>query len=220
MTSFTDNALVAGAAHQYYVKAFDTSDNAGPASNTVTRTFVDTTAPTAPSGLARTLSGFTVRLTWRASTDNVGVQSYTIYRGGVAIGTSTTLAYTDATPPLGKTSTYTVRARDAAGNVSAVSNSVSAAVPADTTAPTAPTSLRAVAGTKQIALTWGASSDNVGVKSYYLFRGNAKYKLLGKVTSYTDIGLVTGTKYTYKVYAIDASGNWSGPSGVVSAIAK
>ena len=220
VTSFTDNALVGNSAHQYYVKAYDTADNAGPASNTVTRTFVDTTAPTAPSGLARTLSGFTVRLTWRASTDNVGVQSYTIYRAGVAVGTSTTLAYTDTTPPLGKTSTYTVRARDAAGNVSAVSNSVTAAVPADTTAPTAPTSLRAVAGTKQIVLTWGASSDNAGVKSYYLFRGNAKYKLLGKVLSYTDTGLVTGTKYTYKVYAIDASGNWSGPSGVVSAIAK
>ncbi len=220
VTSFTDNALVAGSAHQYYVKAFDTANNEGPASNIVTRTFVDTTAPTAPSGLARTLSGFTVRLTWRASTDNVGVQSYTIYRGGVAIGTSSTLAYTDTTPPLGKTSTYTVRARDAAGNLSAASGSVSAAVPADNTAPTSPTSLRATPGTKQIALTWVASTDNVGVKSYYLFRGNAKYKLLGKVTSYTDIGLVTGTKYTYKVYAIDASGNWSGPSGNVSAIAK
>ena len=58
------------------------------------------------------------------------------------------------------------------------------------------------------------------MKSYYLFRANAKYKLLGKVTSYTDIGLVTGRRYTYKVYAIDASGNWSGSSGNVSAIAK
>ena len=220
VTSFTDNALVGNSAHQYYVKAFDTTDIEGPASNTVTRSLVDTTAPSAPSGLARTLSGFTVRLTWRASTDNVGVQSYTIYRAGVAVGTSSTLAYTDTTPPLGRTSTYTVRARDAAGNLSAASGSVSAAVPADTTAPTAPTGLRATAGTKQIGLTWTASSDNVGVKSYYLFRANAKYKLLGKVTSYTDIGLVTGSRYTYKVYAIDASGNWSGTSGNVSAIAK
>ncbi len=146
VTSFTDNALVGNSAHQYYVKAFDTTDIEGPASNTVTRSFVDTTAPSAPSGLARTLSGFTVRLTWRASTDNVGVQSYTIYRAGVAVGTSSTLAYTDTTPPLGRTSTYTVRAKDAAGNLSAASGSVSAAVPADTTAPTAPTGLRATAG--------------------------------------------------------------------------
>ena len=217
VTSFTDNALVGNSAHQYYVKAFDRADNEGPASNTVTRSFADTTAPTAPSGLARTLSGFTVRLTWRASTDNVGVQSYTIYRGGVAVGTSTTLAYTDSTPPPGKTSTYTVRARDAAGNLSAVSNSVTAAVPADTTPPTMPTSLRLTAGTKQIVVAWNASSDNVGVQNYYLYRANAKYRLLGKVTSFTDTGLVTGNKYTYKVYAIDAAGNWSSPSASVSA---
>ncbi len=220
VTSFTDNALVAGSAHQYYVKAFDTANNEGPASNTVTRSFVDSTPPSAPSGLARTLSGFTVRLTWRASTDNVGVQSYTIYRGGVAVGTSTSLAYTDTTAPLGKTSTYTVRARDAAGNLSAASGSVSAAVPADKTAPTTPTSIRATAGTKQIVVAWNASSDNVGVTNYYLFRANAKYKLLGKVTSYTDTGLVTGRKYTYKVYALDAAGNWSGASGNISATAK
>ena len=182
VTSFTDNALVGNSAHQYYVKAFDTTDNEGPASNTVTRSFVDTTAPSAPSGLARTLSGFTVRLTWRASTDNVGVQSYTIYRAGVAVGTSSTLAYTDTTPPLGKTSTYTVRARDAAGNLSAASSSVSAAVPADTTRPPRPPGCAPPRARSRSAVTWTASSDNVGVKSYYLFRANAKYKLLGKVT--------------------------------------
>ena len=58
------------------------------------------------------------------------------------------------------------------------------------------------------------------MKNYYLFRANAKYKLLGNVTSYADTGLVTGRKYTYKVYAIDAAGNWSSPSANVSATAK
>jgi hypothetical protein len=58
------------------------------------------------------------------------------------------------------------------------------------------------------------------VTSYYLYRGNAKYKLLGKVTSYVDTGLKAGTKYTYKVYALDAAGNWSGSSGNVSATAR
>jgi fibronectin type 3 domain-containing protein len=220
VTSFTDNALVGNSAHQYYVKAFDAANIGGPASNTVTRSFADTTAPTAPTGLARTLSGFTVRLTWRASTDNVGVQSYTIYRAGVAVGTSSTLAYTDTTAPLAKTSTYTVRARDAAGNLSAASSSVSAAVPADTTVPSRPTGLKVTAGTKQIVVAWTASTDNVGVKSYYLFRANAKYRLLGKVTSFTDTGLVTGRQYTYKVYALDAAGNWSASSGNVTATAR
>ena len=58
------------------------------------------------------------------------------------------------------------------------------------------------------------------MQNYYLYRANVKYRLLGKVTSFNDTGLVTGNKYTYKVYAIDAAGNWSGPSGTVSAIAK
>ena len=72
---------------------------------------------------------------------------------------------------------------------------------------------RAVAGTRQAILSWNASSDNVGVTRYYLFRDNAKYRSLGNVMSYTDTGLTTGRRYIYKVYAIDAAGNWSGSSG-------
>ncbi len=222
-TGYTDNALVGATLHRYRVLAQDAAGNESAQSNEVARSLSDTTAPSAPTGLTGSRSGFTVRLVWTASTDNVGVQSYTIYRGGVAIGTSTTPAYTDSTPPLGRSSSYSVRARDAAGNVSGASNTVTVAIPADTSAPTSPSGLRATAGasgTRQIALTWNASTDNVGVNSYYLFRGNAKYLLLGRVTSYTDTGLVAGTTYTYKVYAIDASGNWSGPSGKASATAR
>ena len=194
VTSFTDTALVGNSAHQYYVKAFDGADNEGPASNTVTRSFADTTAPTAPSGLARTLLG----VHGQAHLESVDGQRRSAelhdLPGGVAVGTSTTLAYTDSTPPPGKTSTCTVRARDAAGNLSAVSNSVTAAVPADTTPPTMPTSLRATAGTRQIVVAWNASTDNVGVPELLPHRANAKYRLLGKVTSFTDTGLVTGNK--------------------------
>jgi chitin-binding protein len=93
----------------------------------------------------------------------------------------------------------------------------------DRTAPTAPTGLTATAGaagTRRVTLTWKASTDNAGVTGYYLFRGNSKYRQLGNVLSYADTGLVAGTKYTYKVYALDASGNWSSPTGNVSATAR
>ena len=219
-TTFTDSALIGTTAHEYHVTAADKAGNVGPASSTVTRSLSDTTAPSTPTGLARTLSGFTVRLTWRPSTDNVGVKDYTVYRGGVAVATTTATAYTDPTPPTGRTSSYTVRARDAAGNLSAASSAVSASVPADRTAPSRPTGLTATAGTRQITLSWAASSDNVGVTSYYLYRANAKYRLLGKVLSFTDTGLVAGRKYTYKLYALDAAGNWSGASVNVSATAR
>ena len=221
-TSYTDNALVGNTLHRYQVTARDGAGNESAKSSEVIRTLVDTTVPSAPT-LFGSLSGLSVRLTWTGATDNVGVTGYTIYRAGVAIATSTTAAYTDNAAPLARSSSYTVRARDAAGNLSAASNSVSVFVPADTTAPTAPTNVRATAGvtgTRRIVVTWNASTDNRGVTNYYLFRGNAKYRLLGNVTSYTDTGLTAGTRYTYKVYALDASGNWSGPSANVSATAR
>ena len=218
-TGWTDDALVGSTLHRYQVTARDAAEHESEPSNEVARTLSDTTAPGAPT-LFGSRSGFTVRLTWTGATDDVGVTGYTIYRAGVAIGTTTGSAYTDFSPPLARTSSYTVRSRDAAGNFSASSNSVSVAVPADTTAPTSPTGLVATAGTRQVALKWNASSDNSRVTNYYLFRGNAKYRLLGNVTSYTDTGLTTGTRYTYKVYALDAAGNWSGPSANVSATAR
>lgn len=222
--SYTDGGLDTTTAHQYQVTALDAAGLEGPGSNVVARSFADTTAPTAPTSLTRVVSGFTVRLTWTPSTDDVGVTGYTVYRAGVAIGTTTTAStYTDSAAPPGRTYTYTVRARDAAGNLSPASAGVSATLPVDRTAPTAPSGLRATVGptgSRQITLTWNASSDNAGVTSYYVFRGNAKYRALGNVLTFTDTGLSAGTRYTYKVYALDASGNWSGPSGNVSATAR
>ncbi|GAA4713311.1 discoidin domain-containing protein [Phytohabitans rumicis] len=86
----------------------------------------DTEAPTAPGSLAYTQPATgQIRLTWTASTDNVGVTAYDVYannelRTSVA---GTVLAYTD-TQPDGATVAYHVRARDAAGNQSANSNTV------------------------------------------------------------------------------------------------
>jgi len=223
-----DSVTVANGTHTLRLQARDEAGNIGQ-SDVVSVTVqnedqADVTPPSAPSGLARTISGFSVRLTWAASTDNVGVTGYTVYRSGVAIGTTTTATtYTDSAAPPGRTHTYTVRASDAADNTSAASTGVSATLPADRTAPTSPTGLRATpgaTGTRQITLTWNASTDNAGVTNYYLFRGNSKYRLLGKVLTFTNTGLTAGTSYTYKVYAIDASGNWSGASGKISARAR
>ena len=78
---------------------------------------VDTQAPTTPTNLRATVSkGRTVSLTWTASTDNVGVAGYRVYRGGVL---DTTVSSTSATDRPGRgTFTYTVVAYDANGNVS------------------------------------------------------------------------------------------------------
>jgi fibronectin type 3 domain-containing protein len=213
-TGWSDSGLLDGRTYRYSVQAFDTSGNRSVPSNEAPVSTADTTRPATPTGLAGVVSGSTVKLSWTAPADNVAVTSYRVYRGTSLLGSSTTPAYTD-TAPLAS-GTYTVRALDAAGNVSDASSSATVSLK-DTVAPTAPGSLKAVAGSKRITLTWTAASDNVGVTKYYLYRGNAKYVLLGPVLTYTDTAVTTGTTYTYKVYAIDAAGNWSVPSAKASA---
>ncbi|MEV4522408.1 discoidin domain-containing protein [Micromonospora tulbaghiae] len=86
----------------------------------------DTQAPGAPGNLAFTEPATDqVRLTWTASTDNVGVTGYEVYANGTLRTTvsGSTITYTD-TQPDSATVSYHVRARDAAGNVSANSNTV------------------------------------------------------------------------------------------------
>jgi hypothetical protein len=91
----------------------------------------DTTPPSVPTGLAGTAtSGTSVGLTWNASTDNVGVASYTVFRNGSSIGTPTTTSFTDTGVSPSTTYTYTVNAKDSAGNTSAQSAPVSVTTPA------------------------------------------------------------------------------------------
>lgn len=83
----------------------------------------DPTAPSAPTGLAA--SGTTANsttLSWTASTDNVGVTGYQVFRGGTQVGTTAGTSYTDTGLSASTSYSYTVKATDAAGNVSAASN--------------------------------------------------------------------------------------------------
>src|SRR5271166_3718688 len=87
----------------------------------------DTTPPSVPTNLsASAVSSSQINLTWTASTDNVGVTGYKIYRGGVQVGTSATNSYSDTGLTASTAYTYTVSAYDPAGNNSAQSASASA----------------------------------------------------------------------------------------------
>lgn len=86
----------------------------------------DTTPPSIPIGLSATaVSSSQINLTWAASTDNVGVAGYKVYRGGSQVGTSTTTTFADTGLSPSTTYAYTVAAYDATGNTSAQSGSVS-----------------------------------------------------------------------------------------------
>ncbi|WP_326664845.1 glycoside hydrolase family 6 protein [Streptomyces sp. NBC_00385] len=87
----------------------------------------DTQAPTAPTGVTVTAkTSGSVSLSWTASTDNTGVTGYDVFRGGVKVGSSTTTSYTDSGLSASTAYSYTVKAKDAAGNVSAASSALSA----------------------------------------------------------------------------------------------
>jgi chitodextrinase len=94
----------------------------------------DGTPPTAPTGLTATpLGGTRVDLSWTASTDNVSVDHYSIFRGGSLLGTSATTSFSDTSVIPGGTYSYSVVAYDSAGNPSLSSETATATTPAAAT---------------------------------------------------------------------------------------
>ena len=135
-TTYNDTGLTNGTSYTYRLQAVDAQDNVSPYSNLASATAAtpDTQPPTAPSNLTATAASTSqINLTWTASTDNVGVSDYFIerctgagctlfFRVAVASGTT----YSDTNLSADTTYEYRVRATDAAGNLSAYSNVVSA----------------------------------------------------------------------------------------------
>lgn len=172
----------------------------------------DTTAPTVPGNVTATVQSSTsVKLTWTASSDNVGVTGYEVYRDGVKVGTANGTSYIDSGLSVNTTYSYTVKAYDAAGNKSAASSppaTVKTGAP-DTEAPSVPQNVSATASSSSSAtITWSASSDNVAVTGYEVYRNGVKVGTTA-TTSYTDTGLAASTSYSYTVKAYDAAGNLS-----------
>ena len=116
---------------EYAVRANDAIGNRSLKSDPVpySAAAVDVEPPSVPTGLAASdVDGGSVRLTWTASSDDVGVQSYLVYRGGAYIGWSDSPGYTDGSAPVGDTVGYQLRAVDRAGNRSAKTSVVSITV--------------------------------------------------------------------------------------------
>jgi Calcineurin-like phosphoesterase len=94
----------------------------------------DDSAPAAPASLTATAAGESeIDLNWGPATDDMGVVAYEIQRNGILLTTTTTTTFADTAVAAGQTYSYVVRARDAAGNMSAPSNTATAAPQAPTT---------------------------------------------------------------------------------------
>jgi gliding motility-associated-like protein len=212
VATFTDNGLSVGNSYSYTVSAFDAAGNVSSQSTPVNVNTSDLQAPTVPTILqGAVLSVTSAQLSWTASTDNIGVTGYNIYRDGTLINSTTSTTFTDNGLSVGNSYSYTVSAFDAAGNVSGQSIPVEINI-SDLQAPTVPTNLQGAAlSVTSAQLSWTASTDNVGVTGYRIYRDGSAIGT-SATTTFTDNGLSVGIYYSYTVAAFDAAGNESGQS--------
>jgi chitodextrinase len=225
-TSYASVGLVASTTYSYTVQALDADGNASaesaPASAT-TLAAPDTTPPSVPGSVnASAVSSSQINLSWVASTDNVAVTGYVVRRNGAVIVTTPANVTTYQNTGLAASTTYsyTVQAQDAEGNVSSQSAPASATTQAvmDTTPPSIPAGLSAVPiSPSQINLSWSASTDDMAVTGYRVYRGGVLLTTVGNVTAFQNTGLAPATVYSYTVQALDAAGNASAQSAPATA---
>jgi cellulose 1,4-beta-cellobiosidase len=179
-----------------------------------------------PAGVTSPTKGPTsITLAWAASTDNVAVTAYKVYRGGSLITTvnSPALTFTDSGLTAATNYNYQVSAVDAAGNESAktaaLSITTSIGTPApDTTAPSVPVGVTSTSkSATNISFTWTASKDDVAVTGYKLYRNNSLFQTVTSATlNYNDTSVLASTTYSYQVTAFDTAGNESAKSTALS----
>ena len=231
--SFRLSGLSPTTTYTFAVRARDAAGNEGPTSESVTVTTtapgVDTLPPSTPTNLMTVnVTTTSLRLTWTASTDNVGVTQYNItqaYTDIVTLRTSTTnfIDITGLSPS--RTYNFIVSARDAAGNSSNGAFLKITMPPGDSQPPTAPgTPVPSDLTDTAVTLTWTRSTDNIIVEAYDIYRiqDNGTTLVFATTLSYPGppnfirLGnLVTGTPYRFAVRARDAAGNISPLSGSV-----
>ncbi len=174
---------------------------------------LDEEAPTAPSDLTASGGVSGVQLEWGASSDNLGVDRYLVFRDGSLVDRPTGTSFFDSSASVGEHE-YVVYAEDGNWNRSAASNTAVGTVEADEEAPSAPTGLTATVELEGIQLEWEASSDNLGVERYLVFR-NGKETGTAFNDNFLD-PLAPAGELEYVLYAEDAAGNLSGASAPAS----
>ncbi len=208
--------------------AKDNTGHVSPPSDPENIFVPDYTPPSTPTGVSTSITGPSVTVAWTASTDDVGVQSYDVYRGDTATFTptgspvATTVTTSTTVTAAAGTQYYKVIARDAVGNSSAPSAPAQAVV-VDSVAPTTPSGLTGSQVGQDVDLAWHESTDAFGVTGYQVHRSDtagftpSASTLVATVNdlSYTDVNAPVGSRF-YKIVAVDPSVNGSTPSNEVA----
>jgi len=205
--SFGDSSIAYGvspsntyAAEGNYTVQLEVTDDKLQSTTVIKTIAIGTTLPSVPTNLSATaVSSSQINLSWSASTDDVGVAGYKVYRDGVQVGTSSTTSYSDTGLSPNTTYCYTVSAYDATGDESGQSSAVCA------------TSL-----STSTSVTW--------VKTY----GGANYDYVYSMQQTSDIGYVVAGQTSsfgsgdsdFWVLKLDLNGNvqWEKTYGISGSI--
>jgi chitodextrinase len=182
----------------------------------------DTKPPAVPGEVSASAStSVSVHVMWRADSD---VATFEVYEGTRKVRDVTRgrhmVDVTDLAP--GTAYSFSVRARDKAGNLSEPSAAVSvttlSAVKGERVPPSVPANLRGqVEGPAGATLSWTAATDDVGVTAYDVHRGGVRvHSVAGDRTTAVLTGLRPGTDYSFTVTARDAADNSSPESNAVT----
>ena len=243
--SLTVNNLMPNTRYGFWVLAIDAVGNKSGNLNRYAeaKTLSDSTPPTAPANLTATAqSSSQINLSWTASTDNIGVAGYRVYRDGTQVATTAAISYSNTGLTPSTAYSYYVIAYDAADNLSSQSNTASATTlsPPDTTPPAAITDL--VASTpmtnshNSMILSWTATGDDgmIGTALVYDLKystspitsinwgsaisvaGEPAPAAPGTGQNMTVTGLNSLTTYYFAIMVQDDAGWWSPLSNVAS----
>ncbi|WP_432535058.1 pectinesterase family protein [Kineococcus arenarius] len=226
-SAWTDTTAVAGTAYTYRVTAVDLSGNDSRAAST-SAVLPDAVAPAAVRSLKAKGSTSKVSLSWSKGSEK-DLAGYRVYRSTTAdgvfelVGTPTSAKFSDSTAPAGVFSHYRVTAVDVSGNESAAATV--SGLRTDRTAPAAPAELTATPDltSAAVVLDWadGAEPD---VAAWVVQRAtgtSGSFKTLAKTltaSTFTDTTAVAGTAYTYRVAAVDLSGNTGARTSVTATL--
>lgn len=210
-TSALDASAVDVTSYTYTVTAVDAAGNVSKPSPGTLVTTLDWTPPSPPTLSAATGPPNQIDLSWNGAGDNVSVTGYDVYRDRSttpAVQGVTSSTWADTGLASGSTHSYVVVARDAAGNSSPPSNTVSATVGATTVPVGPPTSLSVVQRSTpgQVAISWSPPATG-SASSYDVYRGSQRLASGTTSTTYLDIAAPDSLPAVYTVTAFDAGGN-------------
>ncbi|PCJ59965.1 MAG: hypothetical protein COA79_09165 [Planctomycetota bacterium] len=198
--------LTLATTYSFTISAYDAVNNNSTISNALsvtTKSLLDTTAPSVPTGLTTSLiTENSFKISWTASSDETGVTKYNIYKDNVLLGTSSTTSLDVTGLSSDQPYSISVQSVDEAGNKSALSSALTTTTLVQKEMPVNITI--SVITDSTVMLVW-EESTSTDVISYTIFQDGVEIGT-ATTTSFEAAGLSPSTTYTYTINENNISG--------------